>query len=218
MIDAETFWSLPRSTKPRKAFEEILPNLPALLPDLTIDGSFSFHVCGSGGGEWSGTVTNGLWTVVAGAADDALVRISLTRRHLREVIGGALRERGLTVMKRLGKPRQFPDLGVLPIDPARAPDVAKIPGSIAVEIHDRDVRESYRFVLSFGNGPAVYDNATTTLHVDADEIVEQALAGASMAALIKGSRVRIEGDISLPLRALQVAFGAEAVQRGRRTP
>ena len=215
MMDAATFWSLPRSARPRSVMEEILPTIPPLAGVFTLDLPSSVHVIGGGGGEWTVQIVDGLSVVDAGAADEVAVRVSLTRSHLREVVGGALRDRGVALMKRLGKPSAFPDLTILPIDPSRLDAVAALDGSIAIEVHDRDMRDSYRFVISFGSGPAQYDDVTTTVHVDADEVVDQLVAGASMSALLKGSRVRIEGDLGLPLAALRAAFGADGVERGR---
>lgn len=215
MIDAETFWSLPRSTKPRVLLEEILPEIPALAGVFSIDVPSSVHVLGSGGGEWSVLIVDGRAVVTPGVADQVITRVSFSRRHLREVVGGALHERGLKLMERLGKPRAFPDLSVFPIDPSRVQAVAATSGSIAIEVHDRDMRESYRFVISFGSGPPVYDTATTTVHVDVDEVLEQISSGASIASLLKGTRARLEGDISLPLKVLHAAFGADETERGR---
>ena len=217
MIDAETFWSLPRSTKPRALFEEILPEIPALAGVFTIKTPTSVHVLGSGGGEWSVSIVDGRAVITPGAAEKVITRVSFSRRHLREVVGGALHDRGLKLMERLGKPRAFPDLSVFPVDPSRVEAVAATSGSIAIEVHDRDMRESYRFVISFGSGPPAYDTAVTTVHVDADEVLEQVASGASIAALLKGTRARLEGDIALPLRALRAAFGADEVERGRRS-
>lgn len=215
MIDAETFWTLPRGSKPATLFTEILPQIPPLAGIFTLNVPSSVHVLGSGGGEWSVSIADGVAVVEEGAAADVVTRVSLSRKHLREVVGGALRERGVALMKRLGKPGAFPDLTILPVDPSRLTAVAAIGGSIAIEVHDRDVRDSYRFVVSFGSGPAQYDNATTTVHIDADEVVDQVVAGASISALLKGSRVRVEGDLGLPLRALRAAFGAAALDKGK---
>ena len=216
MMDAETFWSLPRSTKPRAVLEEILPQIPALAGTFTLDLPATVHVLGAGGGTWTVQVVDGMSVVTPGEAAEVVARVSFTRAHLREIVGGALRERGLEVMRRLGKPRQLPDLSALPIDPSRLAAVAAIDGSIAIEVHDRPMRDSYRFVISLGSGPAQYDSATTTVHVDADEVVEQVVAGASIAALLKGTRVKMEGELALPLKALRAAFGNDGVERGRR--
>ena len=219
MIDAATFWSLPRNTGPSRLFTEILPRIPPLLAEVTLPRPVNVHVLGGGGGVWTVRLVEGRAEVGEGASPGAIAALVLSRAHLREVVGGALRDRGIELMRRLGRPGRFPDLRGLPVDPARAEAVGALRGSVAVEVHDRAFRESYRFVVTLGGSLAGgrepdYETATTTLHVDADELVEQLASGMALAALLKGSRARLEGDPSLPLRALRAAFGG-AVERGR---
>ncbi len=214
MIDAATFWSLPRSTRPAKLFEEILPEIPALMPVVTLPQPANVHVLGGGGGVWNVRLVDGRAEVGVGEADDAIAAVAFTRKHLREIVGGALHHKGVELMKRLGRPGRFPDLSRLPVDPSRTEAVASLRGSVAIEVHDRTYRESYRFVITLGGGEPAYDQATTTVRVDADEVVDQLVAGVSIAALLKGSRVRIEGDLGLPLQALRAAFGG-AIDQSR---
>lgn len=214
MLDADTFWSLPRSTRPEALFETIVPEIPALGRAVTLPRPCNVVVQGAGGGAWTLRLVEGRAQVEPGMAADAFASLVVARAHLREVVGGALRDRGVALMAKLGKPGAFPDLRGLPVDPARTDAVAALCGSVAVEVHDRTFRESYRFVVTLGSGTAAYETASTTVHVDADEVVGQLAARSSIAALLKGSRVRIEGDLGLPLRALRTAFGDAIAQEG----
>lgn len=205
-MDAETFWSLKRTTPPKKLFEQIVPELPVLLPGMTVPRPANVHVLGPGGGVWATQLVDGRTQVTAGAAPDAICQVALHKRHLREIVGGALRDRGLQVMAKLGRPRQLPDLSDLPVDPARVVRLAELSGSVALNVVDREYGDTYRYVLTFGSGEPAYDEATTTITIDADEAVGWVVAQISPKQLLRAKGVRIEGDLSLPLKALQLLF------------
>ena len=109
-------------------------------------------------------------------------------------------------MAKLGKARQIPDLSRAPLDPARVVKVASLEGSIAVNVKDRGYGDTYRYVVTFGSGAPDYDTATTTVTVDADEAIDWVVKRIEPKQLLKAKGVRIEGDLTLPLRALQLLF------------
>ncbi|MEY3012259.1 MAG: hypothetical protein RIT45_994 [Pseudomonadota bacterium] len=201
-MQAEAFWDLPRSTRPEKLFLEIVPTSPVRLPKATLSLPTNVEVCGTGGGTWSGRLVDGAIEMREGAQHPALCSVVLERGTLREAIAGALRDRALTVMERLGKPRAIPNLSRLPVREDRAVALARLQGSIAIEIADRSFGEVHRVVVTFGDAPPQFEQATTTVRVDADEVVEWIATRADPRAILRGGRVRVEGDLTLPTRAL----------------
>ncbi len=202
-MDAEAFWSLKRTTAPQVVFETIVPTLPVKLPSLTVARPVNVHILGAGGGVWATQLVDGRTHVTPGSASNAICQVAFDKRHLREIVGGALRDRGLTIMARLGRARQLPDLSRLAFDPVKAVRCADLVGSVAINVHDRALGDTYRYVITFGTGAPDYDTATTTLTIDADEAIEWIVNRVSPKQLLKAKGVRIEGDLSLPLKALQ---------------
>ncbi len=202
-MDAAEFWSLKRTTAPKKLFEQIVPNLPVPLPPVTVPLPVNVHVLGPGGGVWASQLVDGVNVVTPGPADNAICQVALHKKHLREIVGGALRDRGVTVMSRLGRAGQLPNLSRVPLDPARAVSVQKLTGSVALNVRDRELGDTYRYVFTFGNAAPDYDTATTTVTIDADEAVEWIVNKVHPKQLLKARGVRIEGDLSLPVKALQ---------------
>jgi len=203
-MDADAFWSIKRTTAPKKLFEQIVPVLPIALPAVTVPQPVNVHVLGPGGGVWATQLVAGRTVVTPGAASNAICQIALHKRHLREIVGGAVRERALKIMARLGRARQVPDLSRLPIDPEKAVKVGALQGSVALVVRDREFDDSYRYVVTFGTGEPSYDTATTTVTIDADEAIGWVVDQVSPKQLLKAKGVRIEGDLSLPLKALQL--------------
>ncbi|MCO4760011.1 MAG: hypothetical protein KC502_00785 [Myxococcales bacterium] len=206
-MNAEQFWTLKRTLAPKKLFEEVIEALPVPLPPVTVDQPVNVHILGSGGGVWALQLVDGHTQVTPGAAPNAICQVAFHKRHLREIVGGALRERGLTLMARLGKARQIPDLSRLPLDPARALSCAHLTGSIAIDVHDRGFSDTYRYVVTFGSGAPDYETATTTLTIDADEPIEWVVNRIAPKAVLKAKGVRIAGDVALPLKVVQALIG-----------
>lgn len=203
-MNADEFWDLPRSTRPDKLFLEIAPASPIKLPRATLTLPTNFVVRGAGGGAWSGRLVDGRVETVAGAQTPAACTVTLERSTLREFVAGALRDRGLKVMERLGRPRAIPDLSRLPVRDDRAQALARLQGSIAIEIADRAFGEVHRVVVTFGDAAPVFEQATTTVRVDADEVVEWIATRADPRTILRGGRVRVDGDLALPTRALSL--------------
>jgi len=210
MMDAETFWSLARRLTPARVFTEVVPELPDILPKATIARAINVHVLGSGAGVWSLRLVQGRLTVVEGGVSDALCQIACERSAFREVIGGALRDRGLEVMAQIGRPGQLPDLRHLPVDSAQLEAVGNLAGSVAIEVEDRELRQIHRFVITFGSDTPAYDEATTTVRFDVDDWVGWTAQRRPPIGVLRGGKVRISGDLALPLRALRALLGAGA--------
>ncbi len=210
MMDAQRFWSLSRRLKPAIVFTEVLADLPDILPDVTVSRSINAHVRGNGGGVWALRLVGGRCEVVPGGVTDALCQISCERSAFKEVIGGALRDRALKVMAAVGRPGQLPDLRRLPVEVERIEAIGSISGSVAIEVEDRDMREVHRFVVTFGSGPPEFETATTTVRYDVDEWVNWTAQRRPPIGVLRSGKVRISGDLSLPVRALRALLGAHA--------
>ena len=203
-MDAEAFWSVKRSTRPKVLLEEMLPQVPVRLPPVTVDRPCNVHI--EGVGTWAVQLVDGRPSVTPGAAEDAVGQLHLDRRALREVVAGALRDRGLVVMERLGRPRQVPDLSRLKVDVQRLLRCAELDGSVAVEVHDREYDDVYRFTWTFGAGEPVTGEVTTTVRVDADAPIDWVVQRMEPLQLLKAKGVRVDGDLSLPMKALRLLF------------
>lgn len=210
MIDAETFWSLKRNTRPATLFTEVVPDLPPFLPAFTASRPVNVHVRGADGGVWWVRQVGGRLESGAGAAAHAVCQVMLERSSLKELIGGSLRDRGLQIMAALGQPRQIPDLRRLPVDDQSLLAIANLPGSVAVQATDRELRETHRFVFTFGAGTPAWEQASTTVSYDVDDQVTWLTRRMSPIAMLRSGRVRLEGDLSLPVRALQALLGDAA--------
>jgi hypothetical protein len=206
-MSTDAFFSLPRTIKPADWFERVLPGLPLQLPAGSVPAATVYHIAGSGGGTWSVRLTAGKLEVAAGMPWPVAVQTSLTAAHLREVLAGALRDRLGDVLKKHGKPLAIPDLRGLPVDPAKVDAVAKLTGSVALVLHDRELDDSYRFVWTFGSGPAAYDKASCTLEVDADDCKALLIARTPPLQLLASGKFRVAGDTGLPMRALGALLG-----------
>lgn len=205
MTDA--FFSLPRTTRPADWFERILPSLPLRLPAVTVPHAVAYHVSGAGGGTWSVWLDDGRLRSQVGLAPLVAVQLSMSTADWREAVVGGLRQRLAEVLRRLGKPVALPSLAWLPLDPARVAALATQRGSLACEIRDRDVDETYRFVLTVGAGPAASEKADCTVQIDADDLVTLAAARTSPWQALAGGRVRLAGDAGLPTRLLATVLG-----------
>lgn len=202
------FFALPRTTRPADWFERILPTLQVSLPLVTVQQAVVYHVLGAGGGVWSVSLQEGRLRTQPGATVGAVLQVSMTSGHFREALTGALRDRACAVLQRLGLPLDLPDFTQLPVDPVGvAQRLARLQGSLAVEVADRELADRYRYVLTFGAGPAAYDTATTTLEIDADDLAALATAGTPPLKVLASGKLRIRGDADLPLRVLRAALG-----------
>ena len=209
-MDAQTFWSLKRTTSPQRLFEEVVPALPDIFPVVTIARPVNVHILGPGGGVWSVQLVDGRLVVGRGGAGDALCQIAMDRKHLREVVGGALRDAGLRVMAELGRPRQLTNLKRLTVESDRWVQLAELSGSVAIEIEDRRLRDRYRYVITFGCGSPDYERTRTSLRFDLDQLVLWSAQQQRPVTVMRGGRIRIEGDLSLAIKAVRMAFGDAA--------
>jgi hypothetical protein len=204
---SDPYFSLARTTRPADWFERILPALPLRLPDVSVPHAFAYHVSGPGGGTWSVWLESGQLRSQVGLAPVVGLQLSMSAAHFREAVVGGLRDRLADVLRRLGKPVALPSLAWLPIDPARVAGLAALRGSVAFEVRDRDLDETYRFVLTLGAGPAASSRADCTVQVDADDLTTLAAARTSPWQALTGGRVRLQGDTTLPSRLLTTLLG-----------
>lgn len=202
MLTADEFWSLPRTTTPERLFTGVLASLPVPLPPATLPQPVVIHVRGAGGGAFHAQLVAGKIAAGAGPAAAPVCQITLERATLREVVGGSLRDRALEVMARRGQPRGIPDLSRLPVRPERAQALAGLHGSIAIEVADRKFAETHRFVVTFGADPAAFERADATVRLDADDLVGWVATAIDPRALLRGGRLRVEGDLALLTRVV----------------
>lgn len=214
MMDANTFWTLPRRLTPTRVIAEVLPELPDIFPVLTIARPTNLHISGSGGGVWALHLVDGRLRAEVGPAANALCQVACARSAFAALVGGALRDRGLEVMRRMGRAGELPDLRALPVDPAHLEAVSRLQGSVAIEVEDRPMREVHRFVITFGSGLTGLERATTTVRFDVDDWVGWTVERRPPIGVLRGGRVRVAGDLSLPVQALQALLGAAAEHGG----
>ena len=203
MPDAD--FSLPRSLKPAVFFERHLPTLPLRLPAISLPDRVVYHV--QGAGVWSVALVDGRVDVQPGVVGPIGLQISATEAHFREAVTGSLRERQIEVLKRQGQPVEVPDLRGLRVDVARLKAAIAVGGSLALVIHDREYGDRYRYVLTIGAGPAAYEKATTTIEVDADDLVALGAARTPPMGVLVSGKLRLAGDIGLPGRLLSALLG-----------
>ncbi|HAN31922.1 MAG TPA: hypothetical protein DCQ06_10030 [Myxococcales bacterium] len=203
-MDAQEFWSVKRSTRPRVVMEELLEKIPLRLPNITLQQGVNVHVPGQG--QWTVSLKRGRPQVSVGAAHDALGQLVVQRRTFREVVSGAIRDRALEVMLQLGRPRQLPDFSHIKVDLSRLRKCADLDGSIALEIYDKEFDETYRLIWIFGSTTEIDTEVTTTVRVGIDTPVQWIVQGQDPLHLMNSSDVRVEGELSLPVRALRILF------------
>ncbi len=206
-MPADPFFELPRTTRPADWFERILPGLGLRLPAVTTPLWSVYHVHGPGGGSWSVRLVDGRVAVHVGVAAPVAMHLSMTTAHFREAIGGALRQRLATVLERLGRPVALPDLSRLPLDVSRLQAAAAVGGSMALVLHDREVDEAYRYVLTLGDSAAAWETARTTIETDLDDLVALLAARTPPLKLVTSGKLRVRGDVDLPLKALGALLG-----------
>lgn len=208
-MSGDPFFSLPRYVHPREWFETILPALPLRLPAITIPHAITYHVMGPGGGVWSVQLVDGHLQTREGWAERTAVQVAMTVPHLREALTGALRNRFADALRGAGRPLVLPDLTTLPVDAARMQALSSVVGTLAVDVVDRKFSDKYRYVFTFGSHMAAFDTASTTLEIDADDLVQLLLERGSPWQLLKGPRVRIKGDMDRPAEVLRALLGRQ---------
>lgn len=198
----DPFFSLPRTTRPAEWFDKILPSLPLRLPAGAETPWSAVHVHGVGGGTWSVRLAAGQVQVQRGMPNSVVSQWSMTTGHFREALAGALRDRTAGVLAKLGMPVALPDLSGARLQQLNWQGLAAIQGSLAFQLADRQVAETYRYVLTLGSGPAAFDKADTAIDVDLDDLATLAAARTPPLRLLASGKLRVQGNSELPMRAL----------------
>ncbi len=206
----DTYFALPRTTRPVDWFGRILPELPLRLPALTLSHSAVFHVTGVGGGTWSHQLQNGRIVVTPGMVGPVATQTTISAAHFRELLFGAVRDRHVQVLRKLGLPLAIPDASRLPVVPAHIAAVAGISGTLLIALRDRDLDDTYRLALTFGGGPTAPERPDATIEVDLDDLTALVAARTPPFKLLTSGKLRISGDTNLPLRAMSAALGRTA--------
>lgn len=206
-VSPDPFFGLPRTTRPADWFERILPALPLRLPAVTTPMWSVYHIHGVGGGSWSVRLVDGRVQTQAGVATPVGMQLSMTTAHFREAIGGALRERLAHVLRAWGRPVALPDASRVPLDVSRLQAAAAVGGSMALVLQDREVDDAYRYVLTLGDGAAAWESPRTTIETGLDDLTALLVARTPPLQLVASGKLRVQGDVDLPLRALRTLLG-----------
>jgi len=201
--------TLPRSTSPKAFFETLLPAAfaEASPPDVTSRDPLVVHVCGPGGGAWSLTLEAGKLAVTPGASPGAVLQLSMTTAHFREAVAGVLRDRAVAAAQMTGAAGRSVRLGRLVLPPDRLARVKALSGDIALELRDRDLDDTYRYVITLGGAAPKLDAPKTTVTVDADDLVALVVARVPPQQALLGGRVRMAGDMNLPMQVVGALLG-----------
>ncbi len=206
-MDLHAFWNLPRSTTPKTWYEEIVPVVPLVLPAIDVPWPVVYHVDGSGGGSWTVTVAAGRAQVAVGGHDAPIAQVRMRRSDLRELVGGFLRDRLRDAVDRLGVGLDLAGMGAPAIETARLKRLADLSGSVGIEVRDRRLGDSARFVVTFGSGDPAWETPTTELTIEAGHLVEWIVGRVHPRQILTGGRLRLAGEVALPTRALGLLLG-----------
>lgn len=207
-MTAPSFFALPRTTKADAFFGQVLPSMALQLPNASVGHALVYRVDGPGGGTWSVRLQNGALEVASGTPWPIATQTVLSSAHFREVVAGAVRDRLAQVLKKLGKPLDVPDLRTLPVDPARVAALTAVQGSLRIVLHDRELDDRYQFTIAFGTTPPPTGPATCTVEVDLDDAAALLAARTPPLQWFTTGKFRMQGDTSLPVRALGALLAA----------
>lgn len=206
---SDPFFSLPRTTRPADWFERVLPALALRLPADAQTPWSAVHVLGPGGGTWGVRIAAGKLEIQRGVPPQVTSQWSMSTAHFREALAGALRDRAAGVLVKLGLPVALPDLSHARLDQLGWQALDSVGGSLAFHLGDRQVADTYRYVLTLGNGPAAFDKADTQIDVDLDDLATLAAARTPPLRLLTSGKLKIQGNSELPMRALTALLGAQ---------
>jgi len=150
---------------------------------------------------------NGQPITQKGLAANVVAHLSMNSGHFREAIAGALRERLGTALQKLGKAKELPDMSRQKVDATRLAAVVRIPGSLAIVVHDTHFGDTYRYVLTIGGNSPDYDKAQTTIEVDLDDLLALAVARTPPLQMLVSGKLKLAGDAGLPQRWLLALLG-----------
>ncbi|MBM4341877.1 MAG: SCP2 sterol-binding domain-containing protein [Deltaproteobacteria bacterium] len=206
----DTYFALPRATRPADWFGRILPGLPLRLPPISLSHSAVFHITGPVGGTWTQQLLAGRLVVSPGVVGPVATQTTVTAAHFRELLFGAVRDRHVQVLHKLGLPVAIPDVSRVPVDPARVAALANLRGTLAIDLYDRHLDDTYRIAITFGGGPTAHAAPDTVVETDLDDLATLVAARTPPLQLLTSGKLRIRGDADLPVRALTTALGRTA--------
>lgn len=206
MTDA--YFSLPRTTRAGDWFEKILPTLPLRLPPGAETPWTAVHVDGLGGGCWSLRLHAGRLEVVRGAVAGVWLQWSMSAPHFREALAGALRDRTATGLRKLGMAVAIPDFSAAPLQRLGWSALQGLQGSMAFCLADRQMADTYRYVLTLGAGAPARERADAQIDVDLDDLLALAVARTPPLKLLASGKLRVAGKAELPMQALTALLAA----------
>lgn len=207
MTTANLF-ALPRTTKADAFFGHILPAVSLQLPAASVSHALVYTVDGPGGGTWSVRLHDGALQIASGTPWPIATQTVISGAHFREVVAGAVRDRLVQVLKKLGKPQDVPDLRGLPVEPKRVAALAAVQGSLRIVLRDRELDDSYQLTILFGTTPPPAGQPTCVLEVDLDDAAGLLAARTPPLQWFTTGKFRMQGDTSLPVRALGALLAA----------
>lgn len=199
---SDAYFSLPRTTRAGDWFEKILPSMTLSLPAGAETPWTAVHVQGVGGGTWSLRLHAGKVEVVRGAVAGVWLQWSMTAGHFREALAGALRDRTAAGLQKLGMALAIPDLRRAPLDRLGWQKLEALRGSIAFSLADRQMADTYRYVLTLGPGTPSLERADAQIDADLDDLLALAVARTPPLKLLASGKLRVAGKAELPMQAL----------------
>lgn len=199
---SDAYFSLPRTTRAGDWFEKIMPALALRLPVGAETPWTAVHVQGVGGGSWSLRLHAGKLEVMRGTVAGTWLHWSMSAAHFREALAGALRDRSAAGLRQLGLPLEIPDLSRAPLQRLGWGKLQALRGSIAFALADRQMADSYRYVLTLGPAPAALESADAQIDADLDDLLALAVARTPPLKLLASGKLRVAGKTELPMQAL----------------
>ena len=207
--------SLPFDTSLSELFEDILPAEFQQFPkreDATIRPAI-MHIEGDDGGTWSFRQVDGKAEVFLGNADDPIVQVTVTESDFRELLLGTVRDRlvdeagGITKVDELlrGTPLSLLMLSEAEVDAL----LNAVQGDLQIVVDDQDEYTSYTITLTFGGNAPKIDSPRTKLTIELGDWIELYKGGINPQQAFMQGKIRMEGDISMPMTLMQLANNRE---------